>query len=412
MDTRQSQSMLERAASAYAFSCDGIGAEMMDWMDPETMMFVDELRGGRVAKDSRNVFATEANHQPSADDPIVRVVGLKKSFGQVRALNGISFEVQQGEILGIIGRSGAGKSTLIRCLNGLEKPDRGQVEILGSDIVPLTERGLQRVRGRIGMIFQHFNLLSAKTVAQNVALPLKLAGVAAAERRSRVLELLDLVGLADKADVYPAKLSGGQKQRVGIARALAARPALLLSDEATSALDPETTLSILGLLRDINRRLGLTIVLITHEMSVIRNIADRVIVLEDGAIAEQGEVAQIFSDPKVELTRRLIGDELKGLPPRLRDRLQGDWSFGAHLVLHVRLTGKAAQQPVLAMLARDMDLLPVVLHGEIRQVQQQPIASFVVAIGDADRTLAERIENYLTQYGSHMKVLGYVQQLA
>lgn len=250
--------------------------------------------------------------------PMLRLSGVTKKFGAHAAIEDISLEVRRGEILGVIGRSGAGKSTLIRCINGLEKPDSGSIEVLDNDdalrdIVPLDEGELQQVRRRIGMIFQHFNLLSAKTVAGNVALPLKIAGKDRAERKARVAELLQLVGLEAKASAYPAQLSGGQKQRVGIARALAAAPALLLSDEATSALDPETTTAILGLLKGINRRLGLTILLITHEMSVIRVVTDRVIVLDHGRIIEQGPTARVFAAPEAELTRRLLAAAQLGL---------------------------------------------------------------------------------------------------
>ena len=229
--------------------------------------------------------------------------------------------MRKGEILGIIGRSGAGKSTLIRCLNGLERPDSGEVFIEGREISRLGERELQPLRRRIGMIFQHFNLLSAKTVEDNVALPLKIEGRPKAERLARAAELLDLVGLSEKAKAYPSSLSGGQKQRVGIARALAARPALLLSDEATSALDPETTRSILALLKDINRQLGLTILLITHEMEVIRSIADRVAVIDAGRIVEQGPVWSVFAEPRSEITRSLLGGIRPQLPAEIAGRL-------------------------------------------------------------------------------------------
>lgn len=211
---------------------------------------------------------------PATSAPIVEMKDVRRMFGDTAAINGVSLSVARGEILGIIGRSGAGKSTLIRCVNGLEKPDAGSILIEGREITGLGEDALRPLRRRIGMVFQHFNLLSAKTVAENIALPLKIAGKPKAERARRVAELLELVGLSDKAKHYPAQLSGGQKQRVGIARALAAEPAVLLSDEATSALDPETTQSILALLKDINTKLGLTILLITHEMEVIRRIAD------------------------------------------------------------------------------------------------------------------------------------------
>ena len=254
---------------------------------------------------------------PSAP-PMLRLANVSKRFGVHAAIADISLDIKRGEILGIIGRSGAGKSTLIRCINGLEKPDSGRIDILGpdnqvQDIVPLGERDLQKVRGRIGMVFQQFNLLSAKTVAENIALPLKIAGRSRSERKARVAELLSLVGLDSKAEAYPAQLSGGQKQRVGIARALAAEPALLLSDEATSALDPETTTSILALLKDINRKLGVTILLITHEMAVIRAISDRVIVLDHGRIVEEGPTDRVFAGPQSDLTKRLLAAAQLGL---------------------------------------------------------------------------------------------------
>ncbi|RVB92196.1 ATP-binding cassette domain-containing protein, partial [Mesorhizobium sp. M7A.F.Ca.CA.002.04.1.1] len=282
--------------------------------------------------------------RPDASQDVVRLVDLKRHFGVTAALDGISLTVRKGEILGIIGRSGAGKSTLIRCLNGLERPDSGEVFIEGREISRLGERDLQPLRRRIGMIFQHFNLLSAKTVEDNVALPLKIEGRPKAERLKRAAELLDLVGLSEKAKAYPASLSGGQKQRVGIARALAARPALLLSDEATSALDPETTRSILALLKDINRQLGLTILLITHEMEVIRSIADRVALIDAGRIVEQGPVWSVFADPRSEITRSLLGAIRPQLPAELAARLLP--AAGAETILRVDVAGEAASGPL------------------------------------------------------------------
>jgi D-methionine transport system ATP-binding protein len=379
------------------------------WLYPETMVLLDGLPCGDCLRpDAQSVPIPP----PIPDGPVVRVGTVSKNFGPISALDDVTFEVQQGEILGIIGRSGAGKSTLIRCLNGLEKPDRGRIEILGQDIVPLHEHALGQVRGRVGMIFQQFNLLASKTVEQNVALPLKIAGIAGPERAARVRELLALVGLSDKARVYPAKLSGGQKQRVGIARALAAHPALLLCDEATSALDPETTSSILDLLRDINRRLGLTIVLITHEMSVVRSIADRVVVMDQGRIVEEGEVQRVFAAPQAELTQRLIGSQTSELPSALRNGVRDDWTEGSHLVLRMQLSGDAAQRPVLAEMARDLDVLPVVLDAAVQHVQDSAVASFVVAFSDAGEPLARRVGEYLAARVSRLEVLGYVRQLA
>lgn len=244
--------------------------------------------------------------QPQTDteagaEPVIQLEGISKVFrsrsGAVTVLDDISLSVRRGEIFGIIGRSGAGKSTLVRCMNMLERPSSGRVVVAGQDMTALNEKDLRAARHQIGMVFQHFNLLSSRTVYDNVALPLEIAGRDANHIRATVGPLLDMVGLADKAGQYPAQLSGGQKQRVGIARALANDPAVLLCDEATSALDPETTQSILSLLKDINSRLGLTIVLITHEMAVVKEIADRVVVLDRGHIVEQGTVSTSLRHP-------------------------------------------------------------------------------------------------------------------
>ena len=240
-------------------------------------------------------------------EPFVAIEGLKKTFhtrtGDLEVLKGVDLEIEKGDIFGIIGFSGAGKSTMIRLINRLEAPDEGRVVIDGTDVTGLDKESLARYRQRIGMIFQQFNLFDARTVFGNVAYPLEVAGIARRHIRPRVEEILDMVGLTDKTDCYPGQLSGGQKQRVGIARALANKPEVLLSDEATSALDPKTTLSILDLLRDINRRLGLTIILITHELEVIRYACNHMAVLEDGKIVESGRTREIFENPASQTSR-------------------------------------------------------------------------------------------------------------
>ena len=359
------------------------------------------------------------NSQPSAtafssvdlaigtpEAPVVALSGVSRSFGPTRALDDLSLTVRRGEILGIIGRSGAGKSTLIRCLNGLERPDTGRIEIEGRDIVGLTESELQPIRRKIGMIFQHFNLMSAKTVVDNVALPLKIAGWSKAERRARALELLDLVGLTDKAGSYPSALSGGQKQRVGIARALSARPALLLSDEATSALDPETTRAILTLLKDINRKLGVTVVLITHEMEVVRTVGDRVAVLEAGRIVEEGEVWHVFSDPKTELTQSLLSGVRPQLPAHIASQLSPQ---GHETVLGVDLTDPGLGNGLFAdILAR----LPSAhfLHGGIDHIHDQPVARFFLTVPREPASLAEEAIAYLRSINARVEVLGHVSR--
>lgn len=238
---------------------------------------------------------------------MIVVEGVSKTYadGQPAALDNVSLQIADGSIFGIVGRSGAGKSTLLRCLNLLERPTSGRILMDGQDLTRLTDKALRQQRQRIGMIFQGFNLLHSRNVADNVAVPLEIAGLPKAERAVRVAELLALVGLSDKAVAFPAQLSGGQKQRVGIARALAARPAYLLSDEATSALDPETTASILALLRDINRQLGVTIVLITHELEVVKAICDSAVSLAAGRVVESGTLLQLQADPSSRLGRSL-----------------------------------------------------------------------------------------------------------
>ena len=232
------------------------------------------------------------------------------------ALDSVSLDVAPGEVFGIVGRSGAGKSTLIRCVNLLERPDSGEVEVWGRDLLALDEAGLRDARRGIGMVFQHFNLLSSRTVAGNVAFPLEVAGLGRAEREARVREVLPLVGLDGKRDAFPAQLSGGQKQRVGIARALASRPRILLCDEATSALDPETTAEILDLVRALRDRLDLTVLLITHEMAVVKVICDQVAVMQAGRIAEQGRVFDVFTRPRHDTTRRFVAEVIgHAVPP-------------------------------------------------------------------------------------------------
>jgi len=368
------------------------------------------LRTVEADKDMNQHVTAETGDPVGIDsarrEDVVRLVNLKRRFGATAALDGVSLTVQKGEILGIIGRSGAGKSTLIRCLNGLERPDSGEVFIEGREISRLGERDLQPLRRRIGMVFQHFNLLSAKTVEDNVALPLKIEGRPRAEHLARAAELLQLVGLSEKAKAYPASLSGGQKQRVGIARALAARPALLLSDEATSALDPETTRSILALLKDINARLGLTILLITHEMEVIRSIADRVAVIDAGRIVEEGAVWQVFANPKSEITSSLLGGIRPQLPPEIASRLAA--GEGAETILRIDVAGEAARRPLLSELSASVPGPFRLVHGGIDHVQQQPVGTLFVAIPGSDAAHLAAVIAFLKDRGARTEVLGHV----
>jgi D-methionine transport system ATP-binding protein len=290
---------------------------------------------------------------------LISISHVSKSFGsgphRTLALDDVSLEVAQGEIFGVVGQSGAGKSTLIRTVNLLERPDAGRIVVEGTELTGLGENQLRLARQRIGMIFQHFNLLSSRTVQGNVEFALEVTGVDAEDRRTRAAEILDLVGLSDKAGAYPSKLSGGQKQRVGIARALAARPSVLLSDEATSALDPETTRSILELLKTINRELGLTVLLITHEMDVVKSICDSAALLEGGRIVEQGTLVSLISTPGSRLARELfpLGEHV---------------AHPGSTVVDITFSGGSADRPVIAQLARDHGLDVSILGAVIETI--------------------------------------------
>jgi D-methionine transport system ATP-binding protein len=339
--------------------------------------------------------------------PIVRLEAVHRTFGSVAALDGITLDVNRGEIFGIIGRSGAGKSTLIRTLNALERVDAGRVIVEGHDLSTLSHAELNSSRRRIGMIFQHFNLLSMKTVFQNVELPLKLAGEDARARAETVWQMLDLVGLRDKSDVYPARLSGGQKQRVGIARALVTRPSLLLSDEATSALDPETTLSILRLLKELQGTLGVTIVLITHEMSVIREICDRVAVVDQGKIIEQGAVWQVFANPRTELTRRLLRTVRPPLPDSLQASLRIDPIPGGRTLLRVGSSEADQYQAMMALLA-DVAWETRIAHGEVDWIAGRSVGTVTFSVRQRGEHALRDLCGTAKTHSIDIEVLGHV----
>ncbi|GGI05088.1 methionine ABC transporter ATP-binding protein [Egicoccus halophilus] len=292
---------------------------------------------------------------------MIRLSGVSKVFpgrsGDVVALADVDIEVGRGEICGVVGQSGAGKSTLLRCVNLLERPSSGSVEIDGVELTTLDAAALRDARRGIGTVFQQFALLSSRSAADNVALPLEVAGVPRARRRERVRELLELVGLEDRADAHPAQLSGGQQQRVGIARALATEPRVLLCDEATSALDPETTDQILDLLRDLNRRLDLTVLLITHEMHVVERICDRGVLLKEGRVVESGRVADLLAQPRSVLAAGL-GPKLPAPDPDVAARIEGT-------LLDVRFLGDLVGEPVIADLVRRFDLDVSVVGGGV-----------------------------------------------
>lgn len=324
---------------------------------------------------------------------MISISNLSKVFNQngetVQALDNVTLHVDRGEVYGVVGPSGAGKSTLIRCVNLLEHPTAGTVSVNGQELTTLSDAELRQARRKIGMIFQHFNLLSSRTVAGNIAFPLEITGCSKKQCSERVEELLELVGLSDKANAYPAQLSGGQKQRVGIARALATEPKVLLSDEATSALDPQTTLSILNLLKDLNQRLGLTILLITHEMDVVKRICDHVAILKDGRIVEEGAIHELIVNPESNLSQAFFppSEEIPATP--------GTTSAA------ITFIGKTADQPVLASLVRKFDIDVNILGGSIQMIGGKRIGRLQVELSGAQ---VPQALVYLREKGLHMEV--------
>ncbi|MGP4068959.1 methionine ABC transporter ATP-binding protein [Halobacillus sp. B29] len=319
---------------------------------------------------------------------MISIKGLSKVFRtkhqEVRAVDDLSLQIKKGEIYGVIGYSGAGKSTFIRLLNRLEDPTDGKVTIDDQELTSLNKGKLREARQEIGMIFQHFNLLWSRTVHDNIAFPLEIAGVPKSERTKRVNELIDLVGLSGRGNSYPSQLSGGQKQRVGIARALANKPKVLLCDEATSALDPETTDSILDLLVDINEKLGLTIVLITHEMHVIRKICHQVAVMEQGKIVEQGDVLDVFLYPKEQVTKKFV-DQVMGDPEREHSLQLIKDTYKTGEILRLHFVGESTNQALISEISRKFVLDVNILHGKITQTQKGAYGTmFVQFLGDKE----------------------------
>lgn len=322
---------------------------------------------------------------------------------EFKALDDVSIEIRPGEIFGIIGRSGAGKSTLVRCINLLNRPSEGTVTVDGKNLTELSEDELRESRRSIGMIFQHFNLLSSRTVYDNVALPLELVGTPKNVIREKVEPLLKLVGLTEHAHKYPSQLSGGQKQRVGIARALTNDPKVLLSDEATSALDPETTVATLALLKRINKELGLTIVMITHEMQVVKQICERVVVMNYGKIVEQGKVVDIFMSPQHETTKALIGNVMaRDMPTSILDRFrkarENHPNSDAVYLLRLAFSGNEVTRPVISECSRRFNLDFNILRGTVDDVQGQTLGSLTVLI-EAESSVFIEAVNFLRENG-------------
>ncbi|MDO4280501.1 MAG: ATP-binding cassette domain-containing protein [Peptococcaceae bacterium] len=326
------------------------------------------------------------------DNNIIQINDLHKSFSikgrEVVALEDINLNIHKGEIFGIIGLSGAGKSTLVRCINFLEKPTSGSVIFDGRDLGTLPAAELRKARQQMGMIFQQFNLLMQRTALENVCFPLELAGVSKADAKKRALELLEIVGLAERAGAYPVQLSGGQKQRVAIARALATEPKVLLCDEATSALDPQTTASILELLRKLNREMGITVIIITHEMRVIEDVCKRVAIIADHRIAEVGPVLDIFTHPKTDATRQLVYRE---------DEDPVVYHAGEGRFLRIVYNGSFALEPVIAKMILDLHIPVNIIHANLRSIEGDTYGDMVVQVPDLMGS--ERVYQYLRDRG-------------
>lgn len=338
---------------------------------------------------------------------MINVNAVKKIYssrsGTVTAVDHVDLTIHSGEIFGIIGYSGAGKSTLIRMLNGLELPTEGSVSVAGHEVSKIKGSKLRKARQEISMIFQHFNLLWSRTVKENIAFPLEIAGVKKTAREKKVLELIKLVGLEGREDAYPSQLSGGQKQRVGIARALASNPKVLLCDEATSALDPQTTDAILDLLVDINKRLGLTIVLITHEMHVIRKICHRVAVMEEGKVVETGPVIDVFKKPQKEITKRFVQQVIE--PEEVKDTID-------HLIAHYKtgsivmlgFVGESAEQPVITNLIRSFPVSVNIIQGKISPTQNGSYGTLYIHL-DGEKEEIDKAIQYLHAQEISVEVL-------
>ncbi|WP_285767672.1 methionine ABC transporter ATP-binding protein [Peribacillus sp. SI8-4] len=336
---------------------------------------------------------------------MIEIRSVRKEYitkkNRVIGVDNVSLTIQKGEVYGIVGYSGAGKSSLLRCLNLLERPTAGNIIIDGIDLTSLSSKELRKQRQKIGMIFQHFSLVSSKTVFENVAFALKAAHQSKGAIKARVLQLLDIVGLSDKKDVYPAQLSGGQKQRVGIARALANDPTVLLCDEATSALDPTTTKSILQLLKRISRELGITIVLITHEMEVVKELCHRVAVMQDGRVIEEGSVYEIFSQPREDLTKKFISSVLDfELPSHLIEASGGT-------IIKIQFEGHKAGESILSDTLQSYSVKGNILHGKIEYIQDVPLGILIIEL-NGDAAEIHSALTYIKNRTSSVEVLKHV----
>lgn len=326
--------------------------------------------------------------------------------GRVEAVKDVSLEIQDGEIFGIIGFSGAGKSTLVRCINLLERPTSGKVLVDDVELTALDEKKLREVRKKIGMIFQHFNLMRSRTVYQNIDFPLKKSSLSKAEREKKIMSLLELVGLTDKRNAYPSQLSGGQKQRVAIARALANDPKVLLCDEATSALDPQTTQAILKLLKKVNEELGITIILITHEMAVVKDICDRVAIMEKGIVVEAGETVNVFSHPQQPITKDFIetASNIRKIHTLIEEDNELTRLGEGDKMLLLTYSGTNAGEPLISYLSKAYDIKANIIYGNIDYLKGKPLGKLVVTLsGKPDKMKAAM--DYIHSLGVEVEVI-------
>ena len=341
---------------------------------------------------------------------MIELTHISKNFASggrtVHAVQDVSLSIGKGEIFGIIGFSGAGKSTLVRCINLLERPTSGSVTVDGKEMTALSARELRQTRKKIGMIFQHFNLMPSRTVFGNVAYPLRGSGLSGEQIADKVHRLLELVGIGDKAEAYPKQLSGGQKQRVAIARALANDPNVLLCDEATSALDPQTTKAILRLLKDLNEKLGITVVIITHEMAVVKEICDRVAVMEHGRVVEQGEVFNVFADPRQEITRSFIHttSNLRKIEELIEEDSPVVQLKPGELIVRLSYIQRNVSEPLISTVSRKFDITLNIIFSDIAIVQNAPIGG-TVAIISGERAQITQAMQYLIEKNVGVEVI-------
>ena len=341
---------------------------------------------------------------------MIELTHISKNFASggrtVHAVQDVSLSIGKGEIFGIIGFSGAGKSTLVRCINLLERPTSGSVTVDGKEMTALSARELRQARKKIGMIFQHFNLMPSRTVFGNVAYPLRGSGLSGEQIADKVHRLLELVGIGDKAEAYPKQLSGGQKQRVAIARALANDPNVLLCDEATSALDPQTTKAILRLLKDLNEKLGITVVIITHEMAVVKEICDRVTVMEHGRVVEQGEVFNVFADPRQEITRSFIHttSNLRKIEELIEEDSPVVQLKPGELIVRLSYIQRNVSEPLISTVSRKFDITLNIIFSDIAIVQNAPIGG-TVAIISGEREQITQAMQYLSEKNVGVEVI-------